>query len=167
VLDSVAVGDRIGVEAASSVVLTYLESPVEYRLQGPSRVAVETKGLVANLGNEPELRELDSPGEGFRIRPIDVAQASVVMRSAPGTNRRLRLLALRSGATAQVTPTFRWDGPEGPYRFELVDASGRTVHRAEVDESTYALPAVQRLAPGASYSWRVGPKSRSETRLPA
>jgi hypothetical protein len=161
ILDEVAPGTTVSLEAASHLVMVYYATGIEYRFDGPASLSVAVSAPTATSGAAPTVRSLLGGGEqAARISPAGKAQASVLMRGeAPETDL---VLIGPSSKILETHPRFDWEPVAGAerYRFELVDEALDTVAQATALGPAYALPDELRLEPGAVYTWEV------ETRLP-
>lgn len=152
---------RVQLEAGARLVALYTRSGDEFTLAGPALVHFRPDAPVALSGAAPQKRVSAIGKEaGIRIKPAATTQAAYVMRSARST-ARIRLLALSGTRTLESAPEFRWQEIEGggPYRFELTDETGKSLHDAEVAGSALKLPAGLQLQPGAGYTWEVSTRT--------
>ena len=160
-LDEVVAGTVISLEDASSLVLVYYASGIEYRFEGPASLDVAESAPAATSGAAPAVRRLLGDGEkATRISPAGKVQASVLMR---GDALETELVLISpSSKVLETRPRFCWEPVSGAarYRFELIDEDLETVAQATPLEPCFELPDELHLEPGAVYTWEV------ETRLP-
>ena len=121
ILSEIAADARLQLDAGARLTALYVKSGTEYIISGPAQVQFQPGGPNVLSGAKPQVRA--SPvgkGGSVTIRPVGVAQAAYVMRSAR-TTARIRLLTLSGTKSLEAAPEFRWQGPEdaGKYRFEL------------------------------------------------
>ena len=161
-LTELGAGAQLRLDPEARITVLYLATGDEYILKGPGRFQVNKDGPTAIEGNVPEQRRLSVQAlQPPKARTSSVAQATLVMRSASPIISP-RLLSPSATKIATAAPVFRWEPVAGAvmYRFQLVDADGRTVAAAETGDTETALPPSLRLQTGAPYSWSV------EVRLP-
>jgi hypothetical protein len=76
------------------------------------------------------------------------------------------LLAPHLGKLHGASPVFAWKHEGKSFAFALTDASGKEVHAAQVDGTTYAWPAsAPHLEDGKTYTWSV--KTAAPANAPA
>ena len=157
-LAELAPGGSIDLAAGSRLVIVYYESGSEYAFAGPAsiRIGVEAPEMVS--GNSPEQRQVlpsDAGGE-IIIRPVGMAQASLVMRGAD-ENSDLRLINLVGTKTLEKRPVFHWRPlpGAGTYHFELTDDAGESLVEANVAAVELPLPETVTLEPDITYTWEV------------
>ena len=158
ILAEVAAGAQVQVSAGATLVALYLDSGDEYVVKGPAAVAFKASQPEGISGAKPEKRgpSLGKGGKDIRIKPIGVAQGAMVMRGFR-TGARIQLLNLHKTRTLETQPEFRWQElqPGVKYQFELADDTGRSVHEAQVEATSFKLPANVALKEGVPYTWEV------------
>lgn len=156
-------GARVQLPAGARLVVIYLKSGDEYTMSGPALVEFRADEPAAASGAKPAKRgnPLAKGGAAIRIKPVGVAQVAVVMRSVRPA-ARIRLLNLSGTHTLEAQPEFRWQElqPGVKYQFEISDDTGYTLHEAQLEATSFKLPASVQLREGVSYKWEVS------TRLP-
>ena len=149
---------RVQLDPGARLVVIYLKLGDEYTITGPATVNFRPEEPVAASGAKPAKsgNPLAAGGAAIRIKPVGVIQATLVMRSMrPGA--RIRLLTLSGTHTLDAQPEFRWRGlePGLRYQFELNDDTGRTLHEALLDTTSFTLPASVQLREGVPYTWAI------------
>jgi hypothetical protein len=162
ILAEVPHGALLKLDDGARLVLVYLQSGQEYTLKGPAEAYVRDDQLVPLSGAEPQRHDL-APGDGapIQIKPLRIAQAALVMRSA-SPSARIKLISPLGTRTLEARPEFRWQALEqgAAYEFTLADSAGGQILKTAVNDTVYRLPEAAALKPGATYSWQV------EGRLP-
>ena len=154
-LANVPVNANLKVPAGSALVITYLDTAVEYRLEGPAEARAERSALVAVSGNSPEARDLFA-GQDVKVSPIDVAQASLVMRGTGTKTPAVKLLSPRNTKTLSAHPELRWHGPaDTDLELELTNENGELLLLETVQGSAFQLPDDVQLEPGLIYTWSI------------
>lgn len=158
ILSEIRQDARVRIEAGGRLVAAYLGSGQSWEMKGPAVVVFRAQQPDAESGAKPHQRgnALSKGGKDIRIKPVTVAQAAIVMRSLkPG--QKLTLLNPVGNKTLDERPAFAWKGvaPDIQYRFALLDESGKTLHEANVKDTSLQLPAQFLLKEGATYTWRV------------
>lgn len=158
ILSEIESDARIEIEGGGRVVAVYLKSGDEYEARGPAVLHFRAAQPEALAGAKPQKRgtALAKAGKDIRIKPVGVAQAALVMRSAkPGA--KLKLLNLSGTKTLDLHPEFRWQPLQAgsQYRFELTDDTGKMLLETQVDGTSLRLPASIELKDGVHYTWAV------------
>jgi len=166
ILSEIAADARLQLEPGAKLVALYIKSGDEYAFSGPAQVQFQPGGPNVISGAKAQKRA--SPvgkGGNVTIKPVGVAQAAYVMRSAR-TTARIRLLTLSATRSLEASPEFRWQGIEGGtnYRFELTDDTGRSLYEAEVQATSLKLPGSVTLNEGQSYTWEVSTRTPENRR---
>jgi hypothetical protein len=166
ILSEIAADARLQLEPGAKLVALYIKSGDEYSFSGPAQVQFQPGGPNVLSGAKPQKRA--SPvGKGGKItiKPVGVAQAAYVMRSARST-ARIKLLALSGTRVLDPSPEFRWQGVEGgaKYRFELTDDTGRSLFETEAEGTSLRLPSSVALKEGESYTWEVSTRTPENRR---
>ena len=162
ILAEIDAGTQVELAQGTRLVVVYLRSGEEYTATGPALIRFDDSAPQSISGAQPQRRASAlEKGKGIRIRPVGVAQAAIVMRSAKPA-ARIKLLTLAGSRTLEPSPEFRWQALEGArgYHFNLADATGRSVLEFDVAGESYRLPASVRLEEGVTYTWDLS------TRLP-
>ena len=158
ILSELQANAQVQLGAGATLVALYLDSGDEYVFKGPAQIAFRPGTPAVLSGTKPEKRapSLGKAGANVRIKPVGMLQAATVMRAAP-VSARVRLLNLRATRTLETAPEFRWAAlePGIKYQFELADESGRTLHEALVDATSFTLPATVRIGEGVIYTWKI------------
>jgi hypothetical protein len=155
IMYEIAADARVQVEAGARLVAIYLKSGDEYSFAGPAQIQFRAAQPLVLSGAQPKKRSSPvAKAGGFAIKPAGVAGAAFIMRSAPPT-ARIKLLTLSGTKTLDISPEFRWQEiePSVTYRFELTDNTGRSLHEAEVQMSSFRLPDSVRLRDNVGYTW--------------
>jgi len=166
ILSEIAADARLQLEPGAKLVALYIKSGDEYIFSGPAQVRFQPGGPNVLSGARPQKRA--SPvgkGGSVTIKPVGVAQAAYVMRSARAT-ARIRLLTLSGTRALDPSPEFRWQGVEAgtKYRFELTDDTGRSLFETEVEATSLKLPDSVALKEGESYTWEVSTRTPDNRR---
>ncbi len=161
ILTEIRADMRMQVEPGGRLVVIYLASGDEYSFSGPAQIRFGATEPQVVSGAKP-LKKSNPLGKGSNvtIRPVNVAQAAFVMRSARPT-ARIRLLTLSGTRTLDIAPEFRWQEvePAAKYRFDLTDDTGKSLYDAEVAGASLKLPPSLQLREGMSYTWEVSTRS--------
>jgi hypothetical protein len=144
------------VELAEGARLSLLElaSGDELLLVGPATAEVKAGGIEATP-RERLSRRATKLGP-VKVREGALTRAAMILRNAPQIER-LPLLAPVNGVLLETRPRFRWAAVDGvgPYRFELTDEKGGTLHEARVAATEVSLPDTVELKDGTTYAWEV------------
>ncbi len=163
ILAELEAGAQVQLAAGATLVALYLDAGDEYLFKGPATIIFRLAQPDVTSGAKPEKRgsSLGKGGNAVRIKPVGVAQGAMVMRGFR-SGARIQLLNLAKTRTLETQPEFRWQPLQAPakYQIEVTDDTGRSIHEAQVDATTYKLPASVALKEGATYTWEVS------TRLP-
>jgi len=160
IMSEISADARVQIEPGGKLVVIYLQSGDEYTFTGPSQIQFRAAGPQVTSGAQPQRRASSLGKDKITIKPVRVAQAAFVMRSARPT-ARIRLLVLSGTKTLDTSPEFRWHEiePGVKYRFELTDDTGRSLHEAEVQRSSFKLPDSVQLREGIGYTWEVSARA--------
>ena len=151
-------GTQVQLDAGASLVTLYLDAGDDYVFKGPALIVFRPTQPEIVKGTKPERRS--SPfgrgGKDIRIMPVRLAQGAIVMRNVQ-TGARIRLLSLRSTRTLESRPEFRWQEPQAgvKFQFEINDETGRTLHEAQLDTTSFRLPSSVQLKDDVPYTWAV------------
>jgi hypothetical protein len=154
ILSDLQAGSQAQVAANASLVVLYLADGSEYQIKGPAQVVFRTDRPEVGSG-APAVRRPAPANGSLRIRPTEVGQGAIVMRSLGST--RIRLLAGNGTLVLDAQPELRWapPAPDLRYTLDIADDSGRTLQTAEVSGSTFKVPAGLALREGSTYTWEV------------
>ena len=166
IMSEISADFRAQVEAGARLVVIYLKSGEEYTFTGPAQIQFRATSPQVISGAQPQKRP--SPlamGGNVTIKPVAVTQAAFVMRSARPT-ARIKLLSLSGTKTLEAAPGFRWQElePGLTYRFELTDDTGKSLHEADVTESSVKLPPAVRLRDNVTYTREVSARAKDGRR---
>ena len=158
ILAELEAGAQVQIAAGATLVALYLDAGDEYVFKGPASIVFKSAQPDVTSGAKPEKRSpsLGKGGKNIRIKPVGMAQGAMVMRGFP-TGARIQLLNLHKTRTLESQPEFRWKElqPGAKYQIEITDDTGATVHEAQVDKTSFKLPASVRLKEGVPYTWEV------------
>ena len=158
ILAELEAGAHVQLAAGATLVALYLDAGDEYVFKGPASIVFKSAQPDVTSGAKPEKRSpsLGKGGKDIRIKPVGMAQGAMVMRGFP-TGARIQLLNLHKTRTLESQPEFRWKElqPGAKYQIEITDDTGATVHEAQVDKTSFKLPASVRLKEGVPYTWEV------------
>ena len=158
ILSEIAIDTRLQVEAGGKLVVIYLKSGDEYTFSGPAQIQLRAAEPQVLSGAAPQKRpsSLGKGGKDVNIKPLGVAQAGFVMRSSRASGR-IRMLTLTGTKTLESAPEFRWQQTSSitRYGFRLNDDMGKPLLEAEVEGTTYRLPASVQLNEGVAYTWEL------------
>lgn len=159
-LDELNRGTRLKVAPGARIALVYLDSGEEFTSQGPAAMVLAAGGVQNESGSPPQIRRLlsDSAGnDGAKLKPINVAQLSLVMRGS-GSGKRAKYL--NDTKTLSPHPYFQWTAPtpNARYLFTLTDDTGEVQIEA-MTTAGFQLPDSVRLEPGVTYGWEADPQS--------
>lgn len=160
-LDEVRKGETVTLEKGSRLVLVYMESGEEFALSGPAELVAKQNRVKLVAGQRPRVRRLlGDTGDtgGAKIKPINVAQMSLVMRGS-GSGKESRFL--NNTKTLESNPYFHWKTPETGIQYEFILADDKGDVILETDTATgFQLPEHIELEPGITYSWEADPKGQ-------
>jgi hypothetical protein len=145
-------GSEVVLAGPASVVIGYPREVLVLQGAGRYRVGPQT---VAALDTGARVRPQATPStaRALTLMPDRVAQGAVRMRGADATE--LVLAEPRGTQWERTGLLFRWQGPPGMQRLELIDDQGERVASAELDRHEWSPPVVLRLDEGRDYTWRV------------
>jgi len=127
-----------------------LRTGAETTLAGPGRFRLDAQGEAHGLANGK--RRQVAVLSSVRLRPGTLAQAGMVMRTAPDPGGP----AMSPGPwSLTATPEFRWRPAEGAatYHFRLQDAQGEVLFDLAQPVCAIQVPEHLALAEGAAYTW--------------
>jgi hypothetical protein len=152
-------GAFLVLDKGAKVSVLNMKTGEESTFAGPGKFRFDAQGKATGLvpANQRKIQALQGV---VQLRPGALAQASVVMRSAPE-----RAEAPMSPAGPWIltpTPEFRWKsaGAKATYHFKLKDAQGQVLFELTQEECAIQVPEHMALAEEAPYTWML------ETTLP-
>jgi hypothetical protein len=158
ILSEVRQDARVQLDAGGRLVAVYLGSGQTWEMKGPAVVLFRAQQPETESGAKPQPRgnALSKGSKEIRIKPVAVAQAAIVMRSVK-PNLKLKLLNPLGNKTLEERPLFAWKSlaPDIPYRFALLDDTGKTLFETSVNGTSLQLPAQLQLKEAATYTWLV------------
>lgn len=158
ILSEIRQDARLQLEAGGRLVAVYLGSGQSWEMKGPAVVVFRAQQPESESGAKPQARgsALSKGSKEIRIKPVAVAQAAIVMRSVK-PNLKLKLLNPLGNKTLEERPLFTWKSlaPDLPYRFALLDDTGKTLYETSVNGTSLQLPAQLQLKEAATYTWLV------------
>lgn len=158
ILADIEAGTQLQLQANSKLVVLYLADGSEYLLQGPAQVVFRAERPEVTSG-APAVRRAAPTGAGTRINPAGLGQGAIVMRSLGSL--RIRLLNASGTLLLDAQPELRWAAPEAGLRYsiDIADDTGRSLHQAQVDGSSFTVPASLQLRAGVAYGWEVSARA--------
>lgn len=166
ILSEIRQGSRVQVEAGTRLVAVYLDSGQSWEMRGPAVIEFGPQQPESRTGAKPQLRgkALSRGNQDIRIKPVVVAQAALVMRSAK-PSLKLKLLNPLGNKILEERPLFVWRSlaPNLKYRFRLLDDTGKPLFEAVVEDAAedavedvaLQLPPQIRLNDATTYTWVV------------
>lgn len=158
ILADIKSGAQLQLDDGARAIIVYLASGQEYELKGPSTAQFAHTQPETLSGNKIQARGLvlAKGGNDFRIKPMTVSQAAIVMRSAK-LGAKLKLLNLTGTRTLASHPIFLWQPmqPDITYRLELSDDVGKSLFQTTTKETSLELPKQIQLQEGINYTWQV------------
>lgn len=158
ILSEIRQDARVQLEAGGRLVAVYLGSGQTWEMKGPAVVLFRAQQPESESGAKPQPRgnALSKGSKEIRIKPVAVAQAAIVMRSVK-PNLKLKLINPLGNKTLEERPLFAWKSlaPDLPYRFALLDDTGRTLYETSVNDTSLSLPAQLQLKEAVTYTWMV------------
>jgi len=162
-LDQLQAGDEIKLERAAYVVLVYLESGLEIRVDA-SRVddsglaRIGDKGVIVSQGARQQSKQIhykSMAGERVHIDPVQTQIAGIVMRAEERPS--VELDNLQDTLVMQSHPLFRWHSTiaASRYHFKLNNAHDEMLYEKNTRALSLQLPDNIKLKPGQSYIWYV------------
>ena len=166
IMSEIAAETRMQVEAGAKLTVIYIKSGDEYVYTGPAQIQFGETGPRTLSGAQPQKRV--SPiarGGSITIKPIRVTQAAFVPRGGRPTPG-VKLLTPSGKVSLDGAPVFRWQGlePGLTYQFELTDDMGKSLHEAQVADTSMTLPAAVRLREGVTYTWEIAARGQDGRR---
>lgn len=162
ILSEVAADARLQLEGGARLVAIYLESGDEYTFTGPAQIQFRASEPQVISGAKPQRRAnpLHKGGKDVTIKPVSVTQAAFVMRSGRPT-ARIKLLTLSGTRTLDSALEFRWQALEAGvrYHFEITDETGKSLHEAEIQGTSFRLPDSVQLREGVDYTWELSART--------
>ena len=158
ILAELEAGAQVQLATGATLVALYLDAGDEYVFKGPAAIMFKSPQPEVVSGARPEKRSpsLGKGGKSIRIKPVGMAQGAMVMRGFR-TGARIQLLNLHKTRTLETQPEFRWNELQAgvKYQIDITDDTGRAVHEAQVDATSFKLPASVVLKEGVPYTWEV------------
>lgn len=158
ILSEIRQDARVQLETGGRLVAVYLGSGQTWEMKGPAVVLFRAQQPESESGAKPQPRgnALSKGSKEIRIKPVAVAQAAIVMRSVK-PNLKLKLINPLGNKTLEERPLFAWKSlaPDLPYRFALLDDTGRTLYETSVNDTSLSLPAQLQLKEAVTYTWMV------------
>jgi len=158
ILSEIRQDTRVQIEAAARLVAVYLNSGQSWEMKGPAVVVFRPQQPESESGAKPQPlgNALSKGSKEIRIKPVAVAQAAIVMRSVK-PSLKLKLINPLGNKTLEERPLFAWKGivPDIPYRFALLDETGKALYETTVNDTSLQLPAQVHLKEAATYTWMV------------
>lgn len=158
ILSEIDAGALVHLAAGATMVAMYLDAGEEWLFKGPATIVFKGAQPEVTSGAKAEKRgaSLGKGGPPVKIKPVGVAQGAMVMRGFR-TGSRIQLMNLHKTKTLETQPEFRWQPiqPGVKYHFEITDDTGRTVHEADVEGTSFQLPRGVPLREGVTYTWEV------------
>ena len=156
-LDQLSEGSEIRLGSDAFVVVVYLKSGKQTRVDGPGLAKVGGDDVMVSGGARQQSKQIHYKGiEGnaLAINPVQTQVAGVIMRGEH-TRPRVELDNLRSAYAAQAHPTFRWHttAPAERFHFRLEDEKGKVIHSEVVQTRSLQLPEAIQLNPDQRYTW--------------
>lgn len=159
ILSEIRPDTRVQVEPGSRMVAVYLGSGQNFEIKGPAVVVFRRQQPESQSGTRPEFlgSALSKGNKEIRIKPVSVAQAAVVLRSAKVIGNKLTLVSPVGNLTLEERPMFRWKelAPNIQYRFAMVDETGKALYQADVSDTSLRLPLQVQMKEGVKYRWMV------------
>jgi hypothetical protein len=158
ILTEMPAGTEVKLEPDATLVALYLTTGEEYAFKGPATIVFRAKAPDVLTGRKPDKRAppLGTARNDTRIKPTGIGQGALVLRGAHA-NARIHLLNLRQTRTLESRPEFRWQElqPGLKYGFKLSDDTGRMLLEAQVEATSFKLPADVQVTEGVPYTWEV------------
>ncbi|MDQ6969168.1 MAG: hypothetical protein Q9M16_01475 [Mariprofundus sp.] len=162
-LDQLQAGDEIKLERAAYVVLVYLKSGLEIRVDASrvddsGLVRIGHKGVIVSQGARQQSKQIhykSMAGERVHIDPVQTQIAGIVMRAEARPS--VELDNLQDTLMMQSHPLFRWHSTlaASRYHFKLNNAQDEMLYEKNTRALSLQLPDNIRLKPGQSYIWYV------------
>jgi hypothetical protein len=158
ILAELEAGAQVQLAAGATLVALYLDAGDEYVFKGPAAIVFKATQPDVTSGAKPEKRSasLGKGGKSIRIKPVGIAQGAMVMRGFV-TGARIKLLNLHKTRTLETQPEFRWQAlqPGIQYQIQITDDTGRAVHEAQLETTSFKWPSSILLKEGVPYTWEV------------
>ncbi|MEO8858131.1 MAG: hypothetical protein ABI343_14205 [Burkholderiaceae bacterium] len=154
ILSEIEAGAQVQLPGGTTLVVLYLDGGREYAFKGPAQILFRPTQPELISGVQPEVRS-PSLGNRVRIKPVGLAQGSLVMRKL--ATPRIRLLSPSGTRVLEGQPDFHWQElqPGLKYQIEVADETGRSLVEAQVDSPSFKMPVDVQLKEGAFYTWAV------------
>lgn len=150
---------RIDLPEGAKLVMIYVSKGDEYRLSGPGSYRVGASSPQTISGNIPvKQASLGGALSGKRIRPENVAQATLAMRGGIKKAQRSLQPLTPSGSITLADPLqLQWREPKAglAYKIQLMDSRNKALINQEVTGNTFTLPQEIQLSSGGYYVWKI------------
>ncbi|MBT8113925.1 MAG: hypothetical protein KJP04_00995, partial [Arenicella sp.] len=165
VLDNLEAGTSISIGEASNMTLVYLDSGVEYKMEGPTSFVAGTTAPEAVQGEQAQARTLKLLEEtGLKPAEGNLNQAAIVFRNVHTFGGKVELLGPMDTKLMTSAPLFKWEplGEGTRYLFELKSSRDRLLYTYESSATELRVPAEIKLGNGRKYRWTVSAKLGNE-----
>lgn len=144
----------------ATLVVFYVGDGTEWLLKGPGRYRLAARGPEPLAGaSAATKRPAPAAFRDIKLRPEKVRQAAVIMRG-----RNLTLMAPVNDEVVVGPPVrLAWgldNARDTEFDVELVDAAGKSLHKASTTSTHAVLPDSVKLLPGQRYTWAVTARER-------
>lgn len=147
-------GDRIQVDAGSSVNVLYSGTGDEFIVRGPATMRLDRTEVVSMTGEQPvrASNRIAAMAPGLHIPPQTVVQGGIIMRYADSAIHGRRSLA---NITFLDSAHFEWPAVPGAkgYRFQASDVNGRLISEFDSIATNATIPSGFALPTGTRLFW--------------
>ena len=162
VLQYLAEGATLDLAKGDRVVLLYVDSGTEFRLEGPAEGRLAASGPQMTQG-EMKRQDLQVAHLGTVQGGSDLRQGAIVLRNVPKSGVHLRYPV--DTRISQKLPEFEWDALAGAkdYRVVVTDDQDAEIWSGTVSGTATRLSDKTKLQPGGFYRWRVEARTGDRT----
>lgn len=157
-LAAIPLGARFDLPAGAKLSMIYVAKGDEYRLSGPGSYQVEASSPQTLSGNAPAKQaSIGGALSGKKIRPENVAQATLTMRGSKKVRHSLGPLTPSGSITLADPLQLHWREPtdELTYQIQLIDSQNNVLVSKEITGNTFILPREIPLVSGGYYIWNI------------
>ncbi len=146
----------ISLEKDASVLVVFLSSGEEYKLQGPATATIEGNSLKSS---HPAQKSQTILASVENIDNSNFGQAAIVMRSGSSgaQEKMIDMIYPKSSKILSSSPKLKWLGlgTGYDYRVEVLSEAGDSLYSAETNKTFVQIPDTIVLPRGELLSWEI------------
>lgn len=157
-LAPIPLGARIDLQKGAKLSLIYVAKGDEFKLSGPGVYQIDASSPQTISGSTPaKLASLGGVLSGKKIRPENVAQATLTMRSIKKVQHSLEPLRPSSSVVLADPLQLRWQEPAAGlvYQIQVIDSLNKVLMSKETAGNKFTLPQETTLVSGDYYVWNI------------